>query len=452
MTRRRGRLWILAAATVAAAAPLWGATFGDRLQDEKYLAAVRADSRRLARLARPAARSGDFLDLRAVLHAHSALSHDSRGTEAQLVAAAKATGTRAVFMTEHPAPDRKWESEGLRGEREGVLFVPGAELSDGLLLWRGRDARWTPGMKAGEVLRALEGTDGVAFVAHAEQRRDDAGWDLPPFAGMEIYNTHADAADSDYERTLEDLKKDNPFKLLQTLSTIKKYQQEAFTTIWDEPVGNLKRWDALNRQFLGQGRRVVGIAGNDSHQNVGISFEFGEEVVIKDGLGRIIGRLPARKVPVFLLGGLASSGPLSYSFDPYEVSFRYVGTHLLARDGTEAALFDALLRGRAYVSFDWIADPSGFRYFGRTPDGTVEMGEAVKAGQQLQLSVRPSMPCEIRLLRDGEAVASVEGAELAYETREPGVYRAECRVRVAGEPRVWIYSNPIYVVPEAVNH
>lgn len=449
MKRWRAQMMILAGAAWLASTPLWGATLADRLQDEKYLTALRRDSRRLSRAAQPSEQSGDFMDVRCVMHAHSGLSHDSRGTEADLVAAAKATGTRAVFMTEHPTPDRKWESDGLRGMKEGVLFVPGAELSDGLLVWRGKDAAWTPGMKAGEVLRALNGTDGVAFIAHPEQRKEDADWDLPAFAGMEIYNTHADAMDSGYEKALEDLKKENPLKLLQMLNTVKKFQQEAFATIWDEPSGNLKRWDALNQQFLAQGRRVIGIAANDSHQNVGVTFEFGDDVVIKDALGKVVGTVPSKKVPLFLLGGLGSNGPLTYTFDPYEVSFRYVGTHVLATEVTEPALFEALQRGRAYVSFDWIANPGGFRYFASTPGGTVEMGDTVKAGVRPVLTVRPNMPCEIRLIRDGAQVASTEGAELTYEVKEPGVYRAECRVRVADEPRTWIYSNPIYVVPDA---
>lgn len=437
---------LLAGISLLVALPVFGATLADRLKDEKYLQTLRRESRQLGRAAQPAERSGELLDVRCVLHAHSGLSHDSRGTEAEILAAAKATGTRAVFMTEHPTADRKWLTEGLKGEKDGILFVPGAELSDGLLVWRGAQAQWTPEMKVRAALESLKGTDGVTFVAHPEERKTDADWELPYFHGMEIYNTHADALDSGHEKVLEDLRTENPFKILQTLNTIKKYQQEAFTTFFDAPVDLLKRWDALNVRFLPEGRRVVGIAGNDSHQNVGVSFEVGQDLVIKDALGKVVGNVPGSKLPLFLLGGLTSNPEnLRYSFDPYEVSFRYVGTHLLAPEVSEAALFSALTAGRSYVSFDWLANPSGFRYFGTVGDGTVEMGGDVQVKEGLTLTVRPNMPCEIRLLRNGEPVARVDGSELTHAVKEPGVYRAECWVRIAGEARPWIYSNPIYV-------
>ena len=444
---KRSLPWLL---LLLVATPVLSASLVDRLKDEDYLQKVRRDARKLGKAAAPEEKSGEFLDLRAVMHAHSSLSHDSRGTHAEILAAAKATGTRAVFMAEHPTPDRKWLTEGLQGEKEGVLFVPGAELSDGLLLWRGHDAAWTPGMKAGPVLETLQNTDGVAFVAHPEERKQEADWELPSFQGMEIYNTHADAMDSGYEKMLEDLRKENPFKILQTLGTVKKYTQECFGALFYEQTEILKRWDSLNTRYLPSGRRVVGIAGNDSHQNVGVSFAVQDEnLIIKDGLGKVVGMVPSTRIPVFLLGGFAANPEnLTYSFDPYEVSFRYVGTHLLATEATENALFQALTAGRAYVSFDWLANPSGFRYFATGTDGTIEMGGAVKAANQATLTVRPNMSCQIRLLRSGVEVARVEGAELTHAAREPGIYRAECWVQIAGESRPWIYSNPIYVTAQ----
>jgi hypothetical protein len=422
-------------------------SFAERIRDEKYLQSVRKDAKQLGKAAQPQEKSGDLLDVRCILHAHSSLSHDSRGTQAEILAAAKAVGARAVFMTEHPTADRKWLTSGLQGEKDGVLFVPGAELSDGLLIWRGAESNWAPGDKAGEVLRKLEGTDGVAFIAHPEQRKEEADWELPRFAGMEIYNTHADAMDSGYEKVLESIRTENPLKILQMLNTVKKYQQEAFTTFFDEQVGTLKRWDSLNSKFFAEGRRVVGISGNDSHKNVGVSFEIGEQVVIKDGLGKVVGMVPATNIPIFLLGGLAANPDnLKYTFDPYEVSFKYVSTHVLAPEVSRDVLLDSLQRGRAYVAFDWMADPSGFRFSAAAGDATAEMGADIPLSEGLKLTAKPNMPCEIRLLRNGEAVHQAEGAELTFEPKEPGVYRAECWVTVAGEKRPWIYTNPIYVV------
>jgi hypothetical protein len=59
--------------------------------------------------------------------------------------------------------------------------------------------------------------------------------------------------------------------------------------------------------------------------------------------------------------------------------------------------------------------------------------------------VRTPAPARIVLLRDGRVCASARGRELDFECREPGVYRAEARVKLDGHTYPWILSNPIYV-------
>ena len=54
-------------------------------------------------------------------------------------------------------------------------------------------------------------------------------------------------------------------------------------------------------------------------------------------------------------------------------------------------------------------------------------------------------PGIIRLIRNGQEITRAQGRDLTFETKEPGVYRAEVILMVAGQPRPWIYSNPIYV-------
>src|SRR5213079_2733334 len=75
------------------------------------------------KLVRPA----PYKDYRAALHVHSALSHDSRGTIDEIVAAAKATGTSVVMFTEHPAEHYDYFKDGHQGTKDGVLLIPGAE-------------------------------------------------------------------------------------------------------------------------------------------------------------------------------------------------------------------------------------------------------------------------------------------------------------------------------------
>lgn len=447
---RRPRI-LIGALVVLAAAPVLAASLSERL-NEDYLSDLRAGTRELRMRPRVEPEAGGYQDIRCVLHAHSRLSHDSRGTEEQIIAAAKKAKVRALFMTEHPTAERAWATEGLRGEKDGVLFVPGAELSDGLLIWRSEGKEWTPGMKAAEVLQAVQGTEAVAFVAHPEKRKEDADWDLPPFQGMEIYNTHADAEDSDYEKMLASFQGENPFKLLGLLSMLKKYPRESFAALFDEQKHLLERWDRLNAGYLRGNRRVVGIAGNDSHQNVGLSVETGEGgLVIKDALGKVVSK-PGKKgngLPLGALGGGLGGAPLvAHTFDPYEVSFGYVSTHLLLDEGSavsEAGLFEALQKGRAYVAFDWMADPTGFRFTATGNGKTVPMGGDAALADRPTLKIQSKLPADLRLLRNGVEVRRVEGAELSEELSEPGVYRVEAWLKVGNESRPWIYSNPIYV-------
>ena len=64
---------------------------------------------------------------RGVLHAHSYLSHDSRGTLVDIIPAAKKDGIDFVFLTDHPHGDIDTLPKGYRGMHEGVLIEPGTE-------------------------------------------------------------------------------------------------------------------------------------------------------------------------------------------------------------------------------------------------------------------------------------------------------------------------------------
>jgi hypothetical protein len=409
----------------------------ERLKLER-LQQVRRDTQQLRQAADPRPMSGAFRDLRTAIHVHSRLSHDSVGTPEEILAAAKKVGIRALFMTEHPTPDRKWLAQQVRGEREGVLFIPGAETSDGLLVFRSDRIDWPPDEKTPALLEKLNAGGGMGIICHPEKRAD---WDLPSFAGMEIYNTHADAEDN---RAAEGpvFQKGKIADALMLLSAFRQYPVEAFAAIFDPPTGNLKVWDGLNRK-----RHVTGIAGNDSHANVGVIAEADEKrVVLKDPLGKVIGGFNQKDVPPFLLGvGAYRPGEkvLDLRLDPYDVSLGYVSTHLLAEALTEDALFAALRHGRAYVAFDWMANPSGFTFTGRRDGQQGTMGDDLPLGARL--SVSTSLAGRIRLLRDGMEVARGQGRELAADAAAPGAYRVEVSLPVAGEDRPWIYSNPIYV-------
>src|SRR5262249_20292505 len=63
------------------------------------------------------------------------------------------------------------------------------------------------------------------------------------------------------------------------------------------------------------------------------------------------------------------------TFDPYEVSFRSVSPHILARELTERAIRGSLVAGRAYVAHDWLADPTGFAFGAVNNNGVYDIGD-----------------------------------------------------------------------------
>lgn len=413
-----------------------GTPFGQRL-NRAWLSAASRDAAALrARSPRPAA-DGPLRDYRTVMHVHSALSHDSRGSAAEIAAAARAAGVDAVFMTEHPEADRRWLKEGLRGELDGVTFVSGAELSSGLLLWGEREAAWEPGEPIAGVLKAMRGPDVLAALAHTEAR-SEAEWNLPGLAAAEIYNCHADAGDSSYETFLKDLAA-NPLKALTILAELKKYPLESYAAIFDEQSAVLAAWDSRNSRE-GAAPLITGLAGNDAHQNTGISLEQDDQgLVLRDGLGKII----SRPAGLPLLSGPPSGVPLiRHLFDPYEISFRYVSTHLLAAGRDEKSLLDALRKGRAYVCFDWLGDPVGFALTLESRGGAALMGDTI-SGDRAVLRCELPAEAEMRLVRNGTVIDRVSGDRYLRELSAPGVYRVEAWVEAAGEQRPWIYSNPI---------
>jgi hypothetical protein len=173
------------------------------------------------------------------------------------------------------------------------------------------------------------------------------------------------------------------------------------------PRRNMIEWDRMCRS-----RRVVALGGLDAHQ-IGV---------------RVRGRVPLR-----LMG--------------YARSFRQLRTHVLlseqvdgSLDHDRALVYDALREGRCYLALDALAPARGFSFWG---DNLAMGAEAPFDGQTLHVWL--PRPAELRLLRDGDLIASAEGSVLDHEARTPGVYRVEARLPYRGRSRTWIVSNPVYL-------
>ena len=406
----------------------------DRMTAEK-LAAVRASVAEWAKKRQEVARPGPWKEYRANLHVHSAFSHDSRGKIEDIVASAKKAGTQVLMFTEHPAAHYDFVKDGHQGMRDGVLMVAGAEEA-GLLAYP-----LAPVPKAGgtlEMAALVKRTGGLNFLAHLEERMDV---ESPDLTGVEIYNIHA--LFKEQKRLVSQMK--NPIWLANAAKMINQYPQEAYSTLHDYPANYLKRFDALCQK-----RPHTGVSANDAHQNIGLVLRLKEnnKVQVEDALGGKlleIDRLVAGAVAKIPADAKPGDVVLRLQLDRYENALRHAATHLLMEGQTREQVWEALEKGRAFVGFDWMADSTGFQLEVQEGDKRHAMGSRLKLEPGMRLAGKAPLAGEWKIARNGIVVQEGTGRAMEMELKEPGVYRAEVWLEIAGEKRVWILSNPIYV-------
>ena len=132
------------------------------------------------------------------------------------------------------------------------------------------------------------------------------------------------------------------------------------------------------------------MAANDSHHNLHVRAVLNDDglVKIEDAIGTQVALVDPEKTAIvkgLIKGKRPGDLVLEMDLDPYERSFRHVSTHLLMNELTEPAVVDALKSGRAYVAFDWLADPTGFVF------------EAVNGEQHWPVGSEPRMTEGLRL-------------------------------------------------------
>ena len=382
--------------------------------------------------ARAATDDAGYDDHRGVMHVHSFLGGHSAGRFEEIVAGARANSLAFVVMSEHPSAHFDTRALTLRGAHEGVLFIPGSETSedsrDRLLTFGAATPRQPDNADANNEQRTNEqGTtaDGQSSAAQSLQSQIDrakaqgqfvfvahpetfTGWQsIQNFDGMEVYNLHADAANA------------RPLALFfDGLWSYRAYPHLLWARFHEAPTENLRRWDELTTR----GRRVVAVAGNDAHANVGLSLQ------------KLDGD------PIFQI-----------KLDPYERSFRVVRTHALLPRGqqlTEESLSAALAAGHAYVAFDVLCDATGFRLIASNGSEQKLMGDEIALSGGVRLRAATPVTSRVVLLRDGLKVGEKEGTLVEWDLTERGVYRVECYLPQLPDPlsrKPWIISNPIYV-------
>jgi hypothetical protein len=77
------------------------------------------------------------------------------------------------------------------------------------------------------------------------------------------------------------------------------------------------------------------------------------------------------------------------------------------------------------------------------------MGSQTTVAEDLTLQAMAPLDVHWRLIHNGVVVSESDGGQLISKVTRAGVYRCEAWLNVAGEPTIWILSNPIYVTEAA---
>ncbi len=370
-----------------------GLTAAQRLEPER-IKALHEARLQFARERQALPNLGAYEDFRAVLHVHAEDSNHTKGTRTEVLAAAKKTGVRVVMFTDHGGP----KPETWRGIRGGVLFIAGEENGGAGLLRFPANAIEALDSNISSKSKGETNQSDLRFLSHIEERYDASG---EQFDGMEICNRHTDAKlDKRMEEVLRRAVTD-PDAWQKLVGTFQSYPDEVFAAGTDYRTRIFESWD---REI--QKKPLTGIGGNDAHQNQ-----------IFQGV----------------------------TFDPYEVSFRNLSTHILARELTETEIRQALRDGHAYVSHDWLCDPTGFAFGAVNNLGVFPMGDPALMTKGTRVIGITPLPARLKLIHNGKIVEETQGTNLVFSPTEPGPYRLEAWLRVDGEDRPWIYSNPVYL-------
>ena len=351
----------------------------------------------------------NYNDFKGVIHVHTFLGGHSTGTFEELVEGAQKSGVDFVVMTEHVEKYYDTSAMTLKDVHNGVLFVNGNELStktgDRFLLVPGAaDANQAHLVETPEFLQKARAGNQLAFVTYPEKFKS---WDAQ-FDGVEVFSLHTNA------------KQMNPaLFLFDAIWSYYSYPELTFARYFIRPDANLQKFDEISAQ-----KRITLFGGSDAHSNLGFH-------VFGDDTGNKL---------------------ISLKFDRYETIFRLVRQHVLIEKGKELNrenLLEALRRGHSFIGFDVLSDPSDFVFSAENAAETKIMGDEIALQGGVRLKAFTPLAARFVIFKNGAKIFEESGkTEIAFETKEPGAYRAEVYLDTLGAPFdqvPWIISNPIYV-------
>ena len=254
-----------------------------------------------------------------------------------------------------------------------------------------------------EIIAKRRSAGGLAFAAYPTESQN---WQSSSVDGVEVYNLFTNS------------RRINPVVMFfDGLWSYGKYPDLMFANFFVRPTENLSSWD---QAISASNRKLVAIAGNDAHSNIGLS--------VNDASGKQW---------------------LGVKLDPYERSFRTVRTHVLIKKDkglTRESLLEAISQGHCYVSFDIFGDAKGFSFEVENSDKI--MGDEINATNPIGVMAKSPLTSRFVLFKNGSLIDQTSGTAARFPINGSGSYRVEVYLDSLPAPakgQPWIISNPIYV-------
>jgi len=347
------------------------------------------------------------------LHIHTPYS-DGTGFHAEIAHAAIDSQLDAIIITDHNVLVQELDGYINNNGRKTLLLI-GEEIHDQgripqknhLLVFGISEEVATLAENPQELINHIKAIGGLSFIAHPIDpalplfNESDISWEdwkIKDFTGIELWNG------------LSELK-----------TTVKNKIGAILYAFFPELIAHgplpetLHIWDSLHKNS----QRIVAIGGSDSHA------------------------IPMRM------------GPIRKTIFPYRFHFSAINTHLLTTKSLTGdyindsrIIYNSLANGNAFIGYDLPAPTRGFRFSAQSKDKEAIMGDEIELDGSITLQVQIPGKAETTLLKDGEIVKKTKMENLVFVTNEPGVYRVEVHRNYLGKNRGWIFSNPIYVLPE----
>lgn len=416
-----------------------------RMEAERLHAATE-DAKRIQAGRQPVTLASGLNDYRSILHAHAEDSSHTGGTRTEMLADAKKANVSCILLTDHLRPPRDFIKDSWRGLYDGVLFIPGSEAR-GYLVYPVDSMMDKMDLPEAELAAEVAKGEGLVFLSHLESKFNYA---VSGLTGIEAYNRHADAMDDMIALLHLSKVLTSPQEYVRFSEALEKYPDAMLASQLDYPSLYMMRWDKETAD-----KRVVGVAANDCHHNMVVIAKMIDEnsvrigtIVDSDEGMQVYDAAQMPSIPEMTKGRKPGDILGRLDFDPYYRSFWNVSTHILAPELTEPAIRAALKAGHAYISHDWMCDPTGAVYAVRRAGEEKLagiMGDELPFDPALRLVAEFPVECDLRLLKDGAEIHKARARTLEYTPPAAGVYRLEAWLHVDTEDRPWIYTNPIYL-------